>query len=193
MASSSPFKIRSLAGVNLTILCRGSIEQKSYAEKNGLLDGSLINNDVFVEKILSVVKIGFDGGDSNDNGDEDEDDNYSLMRREALEILLNSTRNCNPAQVIRLLMSGVYSCFVDVLILNDEIVLLLALEGISNCLKWGKQYNLNDENGASKFMMELGINGGIRKIEELQDHQSTEVYEAALKILEENFEIEGEL
>jgi len=114
------------------------------------------------------------------------------VKKEAVWALSNSTAACTPAQIIRILNNGVYSCLVELLKDQDSKILQVALEGIANCLKWGKQFNLKDETGTNKFVAELEEKGGVDSLENLQSHPDNDVYQKVIQILEEYFDAEEE-
>jgi len=135
---------------------------------------SIMGNSAFVEKIIYAA--------SNDSHE---------VRREAAYVLSNSTSSCTPAQIFRLLNNGVFNCLIELLdSTNDQRILLVALEGVGNCLKWGSEFNLNNEDGKNKFVVQMEEVGGLDKLEALQSHAKNEVYEMAIKILETYFVIE---
>jgi len=132
---------------------------------------SVMGNSVFIEKIIEAARSDSIG-----------------IKTEAVYILSNSTDTCTPAQIIRLLNNGVYNCLIELLDSDNEKILLGVLEGISNCLKWGKEFKLNNENGENKFAKQLRNSGGSEKLESLQNHPSDQVYQAVAQIIENYFE-----
>ncbi len=134
----------------------------------------VMGNPEYVEKLIHAAK--------NDAPD---------VKKEAIWALSNSTATCTPAQIIRLLNNGVFGCLVDLLEQQqDARFLTVALDGVENCLKWGEQFNIKDEDGANKFALEMENRGGLDKLEALQNHHSHDVYEKAVKILEKYFAAE---
>jgi len=114
------------------------------------------------------------------------------VSREAVWALSNLTISCTPAQISRILNNGVFSCFLSLLSQSDTKILQVALEGIQNCLKWGQQFNLNDEHGENRFVAEIENQGALDILENLQTHQDNEVYKKSLAILESYFACEEE-
>ena len=105
-------------------------------------------------------------------------------------VLSNSTSEGTPAQITRLLNNGVYDCFIELLGSGDEARLAVVLDGISNCLSWGKEYKLNDENGENKFLVRLRESGGkVEKLKDLYSEYDGEVADFAQEILEEFFKV----
>jgi len=65
------------------------------------------------------------------------------LQREAIWVLANTTKNATEKQVARLMHNGVMDCFVNALVIQDECIVILALEAIGNILNIGK--NLVDD------------------------------------------------
>lgn len=63
---------------------------------------------------------------------------------------------------------GILKALISVLILKDPRILAVALEGIENILKCGKEHFLI--NGENKFALRLEQEGGIDALEPLQMH-----------------------
>jgi len=114
------------------------------------------------------------------------------VSREAVWALSNSTASCTPAQIIRILNNGVYSCLLSLLSQEDPRILQVVLEGIEHCLKWGEQFNLNDDNGKNKFVAELENQGALDLLENLQSHEDAQVSEFSAGILADYFADEEE-
>ncbi len=132
----------------------------------------IMGNPAFVERLINAAK-----------------NDVEEVKKEAIYALSDSTSAGTPAQIIRLLNNGVFKCLIELLgEVFDVKMLNTVLEGIENCLKWGKQFNLVNEDGANRFAVELEEQGGLEKIENLQQHESSEVYEHAVRILETYFE-----
>jgi len=137
---------------------------------------AIMGNPAYVEKLIYAAK-----------------NDVHEVKKEALWALSNSTATCTPAQIIRILDNGVFGCLVDLLVEQDTRFLMVALEGVENCLKWGEQFNIKDESGTNKFVVEMENRGGIDKVEALQAHQSNDVYEKAVNIIERYFAGEEDL
>jgi len=149
-----------------------NIRQEVFWILSNIKTENIMGDSGFVEMIIKEVK-----------------SNSGIASRYAVCILTNSTANCPPAQLIRLLENGVFECLVSVLDIGDdedydEKIVMLALEGINNCLELGKKWNLKDESGRNKFLVELEKEGGIEKIEKLKLHSSEKLSVPAKKITE---------
>lgn len=73
--------------------------------------------------------------------------------------------------------------------MQEARILAVALEGLENILRSGQEYSvkLGKEN---KFTLVLENEGGIELIEQLQMHPNHQIYNRALKILEEFYQEE---
>lgn len=87
----------------------------------------------------------------------------------------------------------VMDCFIHLLDSKDSKILEIVLEGVNNMLNWGAHAANEAHTGENEFLVILENKGGVKKIEDLQVHPSTEVYVKALKILETHFEIDSVL
>lgn len=79
----------------------------------------------------------------------------------------------------------------DLLTVNDPKIVTIALEGLENILKVGEEEAkaTNTQNQMAIYVSEAE---GLTKIEDLQAHTSTEIYEKVVKLLETYFGIEEE-
>ena len=57
-------------------------------------------------------------------------------------------------------------------------------------MRHGKEI-ASQEGTENKIVIELETRGVISRIDKLQENESTEVYEKALKIIEEHYEVEN--
>jgi importin subunit alpha-1 len=88
------------------------------------------------------------------------------IKQEAVWALSNCTSYASPQQFQQLVERGSLKALSSVLDFVDAKALIVAMEGISNILKCGKQNFLN-ENGENLFCLELEFVGGVDKIENL--------------------------
>lgn len=108
------------------------------------------------------------------------------IRKEALWTLINLCTGDHPP-IIPLLNAGGLKPLVDMLTLRVEVDLLLAaLDAIDAILKDGL---LRPGEGYTRLLEEYD---GIRIIENLQDHDSDDIFKKAVKIIEEYFGVEEE-
>lgn len=73
----------------------------------------------------------------------------------------------------------------DLLICPDPRIVTVCLEGLENILKVGEaEKNLGTTGGVNLYAQAIDDAEGLEKIENLQSHDNTEIYEKAVKILE---------
>ena len=86
---------------------------------------------------------------------------------------------------------GILDCLVKLLDVDDSKTVEVILEGLSNILNWGALIASQLGSSENQFLVELENRGAVEKIEKLQTHPNHEVYQKALKILENHFELES--
>ncbi len=69
-------------------------------------------------------------------------------------------------------------------------MLAVALEGIDNVLKVGKEHFT--QSGENQFALMFEQEGGLDKLEELQYHANHQIYDRVIKILELYFQEENQ-
>ena len=74
--------------------------------------------------------------------------------------------------------------------MKEPRILAVALEGIENVLKAGGEHV--KVSGSNQFATILEQEGGLDKLEPLQMHPNHQIYERALKILEDYFTEEND-
>lgn len=73
----------------------------------------------------------------------------------------------------------------DLLICPDPRIITVCLEGLENILKVGEaDKNLGNNGDVNLIAQMIEDADGVEKIENLQTHDNTEIYEKAVKILE---------
>lgn len=83
-------------------------------------------------------------------------------------------------------------CFCSMLHLDEDAKTLeVALDGLNNILKKGKYLIKGD--GENPLLLEFEQKGGVEKLERLQHHKDTSVYQAAMKVLTKHFELEDDM
>lgn len=88
--------------------------------------------------------------------------------------------------VCRYLVSqGCIKPLCDLLICPDPRIVTVCLEGLENILKIGEaEKNMGNTGGVNQYAQLIDDADGLEKIENLQSHDNTEIYEKAVKILE---------
>jgi hypothetical protein len=79
----------------------------------------------------------------------------------------------------------------DLLGVSDPRVVTVALEGLENILRVGDQLKkLPGSSGQNPYAQAVEDAEGLDKIEMLQEHQNEDLYEKAVQILEQFFDVE---
>lgn len=80
---------------------------------------------------------------------------------------------------------GVVKPLCDLLVCPDPRIITVCLEGLENILKVGEAEKVTGNTGDVNFYAQLIDDAeGLEKIENLQSHDNSEIYEKAVKILE---------
>lgn len=84
-----------------------------------------------------------------------------------------------------LVNQGCIKPLCDLLICPDPRIVTVCLEGLENILKVGEaEKNLGTTGGVNPYAQLIDDAEGLEKIENLQTHDNTEIYEKAVKLLE---------
>lgn len=111
------------------------------------------------------------------------------IKRDAVYCISNAC-SCKDFEVISILMNAdVLEVLVDVLNEQDANLLLLTLEGISLILGHIKD-DFSNKFDYNQILLTLDEKGGISKIESLQNHPNSKVYDKVLSMLETLFNAE---
>ena len=112
------------------------------------------------------------------------------IQREAGWSISNTTALKEPNIIQEVAQRGGVQAMCTVLKQKcDPKTAVVLLEGIRNCLQVGQQ-NFLDENNENPFTLIIEECGGLDTIEDLQSHKNQHVYELAVEILENYFQIE---
>lgn len=106
------------------------------------------------------------------------------IKKEAAWAISNATSGGTSEQIKYLVNQGCIKPLCDLLGCSDARIITVALEGLENILKVGERdakHNPNQQNMYGNFIEEAE---GLDKIDHLQEHQNTEIYEKAIKMLE---------
>jgi len=114
------------------------------------------------------------------------------IQREAAWAISNATSGGKEAHIVYLVEQGVLPPLCELFIVQDVKIVLVALEAVENILKVGKAYASRHWGGQNKFVEALEECGGLDKLEEIQNHENDDVYQKALKMLQNYFDQEGE-
>ena len=84
-----------------------------------------------------------------------------------------------------LVSQGCIKPLCDLLVCPDPRIVTVCLEGLENILKGGEaEKNLGNTSDVNLYAQMIDEAEGLEKIENLQSHDNTEIYEKAVKILE---------
>eukprot|EP00441_Pelagodinium_beii_P018080 CAMPEP_0197658834 /NCGR_PEP_ID=MMETSP1338-20131121/45470_1 /TAXON_ID=43686 ORGANISM="Pelagodinium beii, Strain RCC1491" /NCGR_SAMPLE_ID=MMETSP1338 /ASSEMBLY_ACC=CAM_ASM_000754 /LENGTH=544 /DNA_ID=CAMNT_0043235497 /DNA_START=54 /DNA_END=1688 /DNA_ORIENTATION=- len=115
------------------------------------------------------------------------------IKKEAAWAISNATSGGSPQQVDYLVESGCIKPLVDLLSVCDAKIVGVALEALENILKVGKDKQLENGMAENPYGAKVEQADGLTKIESLQEEDPNEdVYQKALKILENYFPLEDE-
>jgi len=113
------------------------------------------------------------------------------IKKEAAWAISNATSGGAPDQIKFLVDRGCIKPLCDLLTASDARVITVALEGLENILKVGEK-EATETNGINRFATLVEEAEGLDKIELLQRHNNQDIYEKAVKILENYFAAEEE-
>ncbi|KAI9098988.1 hypothetical protein K1719_024755 [Acacia pycnantha] len=116
------------------------------------------------------------------------------IKKEAAWAVSNATSGGSHDQIKYLVSQGCIKPLCDLLICPDPRIVTVCLEGLENILKVGEaDKNMGNTGDGSLYAQVNDVNlyaqliddaEGLEKIENLQSHDNTEIYEKAVKILE---------
>ncbi|KAH0465712.1 hypothetical protein IEQ34_005815 [Dendrobium chrysotoxum] len=107
------------------------------------------------------------------------------IKKEAAWAISNATSGGTHDQIKLFVSQGCIKPLCDLLVCPDPRIVTVCLEGLENILKvGGAVQNLGTTGGVNLYAQMLDEADGLEKIENLQSHDNTEIYEKAVKILE---------
>ncbi|KAF9619948.1 hypothetical protein IFM89_010564 [Coptis chinensis] len=107
------------------------------------------------------------------------------IKKEAAWALSNATSGGDPNQIKYLVDRGCIRPLCDLLVCPDPRIVTVCLEGLENILKSGEtEKNMGKNGGVNLYAQLVEDAEGLEKIENLQSHDNTEIYEKAVKLLE---------
>jgi hypothetical protein len=113
------------------------------------------------------------------------------IKKEAAWAISNATSGGAPEQIKYLVDQGCIKPLCDLLSASDARVITVALEGLENILKIGDK-EAHETGGLNRYATLVEEAEGLDKIEMLQRHNNQDIYEKAVKILENYFAAEEE-
>ncbi|XP_072996632.1 importin subunit alpha-1b-like [Typha latifolia] len=107
------------------------------------------------------------------------------IKKEAAWAISNATSGGTHDQIQYLVSQGCIKPLCDLLVCPDPRIVTVCLEGLENILKVGEaEKNKGNTGGVNQYAQMIDEAEGLEKIENLQSHDNTEIYEKAVKILE---------
>ncbi|KAH9312060.1 hypothetical protein KI387_027095, partial [Taxus chinensis] len=107
------------------------------------------------------------------------------VKKEAAWAVSNATSGGNHDQIKYLVLQGCIKPLCDLLTCSDSRTITVCLEGLENILRVGEaEKDAGNTGGTNMYARLVEDAEGLDKIENLQTHENTEVYEKAVKILE---------
>lgn len=114
------------------------------------------------------------------------------IQKEAAWAISNATSGGTPQQIKYMVDRGVIRPLCELLGCREPKIIMVVLEALDNILQVGSQ-DVHQYNGENQFARHIEEAGGLDLIEDLQNHESEEVYKKAAKILTSgHFVLEGE-
>ncbi|KAK6941052.1 Armadillo [Dillenia turbinata] len=111
--------------------------------------------------------------------------NREQIQKEAAWAISNATSGAMHEQIKWLVSQGCIKPLCDLLVCPDPRIVTVCLEGLENILMVGEaEKNLGNTGDVNLYAQLIEEADGLDKIENLQSHDNTEIYEKAVKILE---------
>lgn len=112
-------------------------------------------------------------------------------RREAAWAITNATSGGSKEQVQYLVSQGCIAPLCDLLTVMDSKIVMVALSGLENILRFGKGETAAAED-TNPYAVQIEECYGLDKIEFLQSHENLDIYKKAFKVVETYFGSEGD-
>ncbi|XP_042456367.1 importin subunit alpha-1b-like [Zingiber officinale] len=107
------------------------------------------------------------------------------IKKEAAWAISNATSGGTHEQIKYLVSQGCINPLCDLLVCPDPRIVTVCLEGLENILKVGEaEKNQSASGDVNIYAQMIDDAEGLEKIENLQSHDNTEIYEKAVNILE---------
>ena len=113
------------------------------------------------------------------------------IKKEAAWAVSNATSGGTHQQISYLVEMGAIKPLCDLIVCSDARIVTVALEGLENILKVGEALRAQD-GAPNQYAQLIDEAEGLEKIENLQNHNNNDIYDKAVKIMEEYFGLEDE-
>jgi len=114
------------------------------------------------------------------------------VKKEAAWVISNASAGGSPPQIEYLVQAGCIKPMVELFSVSDVKVVTVALEAIENILKVGKQQQQEKGLPDNPIVALVEQADGLSKIEALQEDPNEDVYQKAVRILENYFPLEDD-
>lgn len=114
------------------------------------------------------------------------------IKKEAAWAISNATSGGSAEQIKRLVDERCIKPLCDLLDAKDSRIVTVALEGLENILRVGSEESQKNGLPANPYGQIIDAEGGLDKIETLQNHQEEEIYQKAMKMIQKYFGFEEE-
>ena len=113
------------------------------------------------------------------------------IKKEAAWAISNATSGGSGDQIRYLVSQGCIKPLCDLLDCADPRIITVALEGLENILKIGEaERDVAGVGASNPYATMVDEAEGLDKIEELQNHSNEDIYEKAVALLENYFDVE---
>lgn len=112
------------------------------------------------------------------------------IKKEAAWAISNATSGGNDQQIRYLVSQACIAPMCDLFSSADAKIIMVALEGIENILRVGKKDQMANGADVNAYATYVEECGGLDRLEELQNHLNSEIYQKALEILRQYFNAE---
>mmetsp|Transcript_16124 Transcript_16124/g.31600 ORF Transcript_16124/g.31600 Transcript_16124/m.31600 type:complete len:523 (-) Transcript_16124:143-1711(-) len=114
------------------------------------------------------------------------------VQKEAAWAISNATSEGNPQQIAYLVNQAVIPPLCHLFRCPQPKMIMVAMDGIENILRAGRKIQNSIGENENKFATGVEECEGLDMLEKLQEHDNKEIYEKAVKIIQEYFDPEEE-
>ncbi|KAJ8601091.1 hypothetical protein CTAYLR_007831 [Chrysophaeum taylorii] len=114
------------------------------------------------------------------------------IRKEAAWAISNATSGGTPQQIKFLVSQACIPPLCELLSVADVKIIIVALEALENILKVGEAEAKTAQQPHNVMAAHIAEAEGLKKIEDLQQHDNHDIYEKAVRILEKYFGVDDE-
>jgi len=109
------------------------------------------------------------------------------VKKEAAWVISNATSFKVPDHVRYLVNGQCLKPLIDLLAISDNKLILIVLEALENILAVGDQLVKNRQEATNTFTLLIEEAEGIDRLEALQSHENTQIYDKVVRLLENYF------